>query len=843
VILGTILLAGGLCAAVAGAAAAWVVIQGNRHALGRVRVLAYVALLFVSLASIFLLALILAQRYDVAYVYQYTSSDLAFSYRLSAFWAGQQGSFLLWLLLSAILTVLQIRRSRASEPYVLFFLLLVQAGLTVFLLVDSPFQSVGGMPADGYGMNPLLQNPWMVAHPPVLFVGYAGLAVPFAYALGALWRKDYEEWVVHALPWTLIGWFFLGLGIYLGAYWAYETLGWGGYWGWDLVENSSLIPWLTGTALLHGLLIQRYRRRLRHGNFILAGITFLLILYATYLTRSGVLSEISTHSFVDSPLSPWMVGLLSVLSILNLGLLVTRWRSIPRGPVFADASGKKASRSKRDVVGTVGQGADTWFSRDFTFLLTILLLLFLAAPIWVGTLVPMITRVKGAADALDVAFYPRTTAPFLALLLAVLSLCPFLGWRGSGWDRLRRFLVLPSSFALVTTVVAFLVGARQPLSLLFVLLGAFSLASNLAMLIRTARGGLLRVGGYLAHVGLGLLVVGLIASSVYSVDGPPMALREGQPQEALDYRFTFEGWGSRSGNPALVLKAERGGKSFVVRPQLYLNPQDGTLVATPHVRRFLTHDLYVAAEGYEPAQQGQEVPVGEGQTVSAGEYTLTLEELIASDAEDLVVLSVEGEWGTTVVTPTYAADGSGRTATLPDGEAISVREIYLPPPGLLLLVEGEPVDVGTFRVTLKSFTRPLHDTETGLAEAGVAVEFVGPEASALVTPTLAMGGETTESRPQALFDVATVSLTRMSVEQRAAWIEVEGLDLPRQTGFAWLWIEDPASAGGVARVHASIKPGMNLLWGGGLLLLVGTALAIVRRWLEGQRQEQLEAAD
>lgn len=830
-ILGTSLLAAELCAALTGVGAALFVIRSRRQDFRLLRTLSFLALLFASLASVFLLALILAQRYDVAYVFEYTSVDLSLSYRISAFWAGQQGSFLLWLLLSAIFTVLQIRRSGESEPYVLLFLLLVQAGLALFLLVDNPFKTLGQVPPDGYGMNPLLQNPWMVAHPPVLFAGYAGLAVPFAYALAGLWRHDYDGWVFKSLPWALIGWLFLGLGIYLGAYWAYETLGWGGYWGWDLVENSSLIPWLTGTALLHGLLIQRNRGRLRHGNFVLAAVTFLLILYATFLTRSGVLSELSTHSFVVSRLSPWMIGLLGLMFACTVVLLAMRWREIPAGAVFADGSNGRGL--ERTAGGTVGRDPRTWLSRDFSFLLTILLLLLLAAPVWVGTLVPMITHLAGTTDALDTAFYPRTTAPFLALLLVVLGLCPFLGWGGSTWKRLRRLLIFPSLLTLAAVIVAFSAGVRDPLPLLLVLVGAFALASNVAMLARAARGGILRLGGFLAHAGLGLLVVGIVASSAYGMDGPALGLREGQPQEALGYSFTFTGWDTRVGRPAFHLEVERAGRTFVALPQLYLNPQDGALVATPHVRRGFIGDLYIAAEGYNPAQVGEEVPIGEGQTVQTQGYSLTLNTVIESPFQDLFVLTARGEDGTTVVTPTYVPEGVGVSASLPGGEVITVRNAYVPPPGLLLLVEGEPLAAGAYQVTLRGFTRPSHDVETGQAEAGAVVRFAGPEGAALVTPTLVMTAETVESRPVPLFEGVTVRLAQISVEQRAAWIEVEGMVLPRQPGFAWLWIEGPGSAVGVAWIHVSVKPGMTLLWAGGFLLLAGVTIAVVRRWREG----------
>ncbi len=820
---GTFLLAGSLLAALGGMVACYRVIRGQSEALSWARGLAWLAGLAALLASLLLLALILFQRYDIAYVYQYTSRDLSLPLRLSAFWAGQQGSFLLWLLFAAIITVLQIRHARQFEPYVLFFLLLVQAGLTLFLLVDSPFRPLGRPAEDGFGLNPLLQNPWMVFHPPTLFLGYAGLAVPFAYALAGLWRRDYDAWVAPALPWTLGGWFFLGLGIVLGGYWAYETLGWGGYWGWDLVENSSLIPWLTGTALLHGLLIQRYRGRLRHGVFLLALITFLLVLYATYLTRSGILSEISTHSFVESRLSPWMVGLLGVCAAAGGGLLASRWKDIPHSPVFAGPP--RGPRLEGDLEGSVGRAPRSWLSRDLTFLLTLVLLLLMATPVWVGTLVPIFTRLRGATDALDTAFYPRTTAPTLALMLAVLCVCPLLGWQGSEGKRLLRFLSLPASGAVLAVAIGVLLGARQPFSLLFILLAAFALASNVAMIVRTARGGFLRLGGYLAHVGLGLAVVGIVVSSVYSVDGPRLALAEGQPQEALGYRFTFVGWQESPGRrPALRLEVERGERRFIALPELFVNPQDGSLVATPHVQRGWAYDLYIAAEGYTSPAQAEEALLVEGEPTAVGPYTMTLRALERLGSRTRATLEYAGPNGTLTVTSDLSETLGA--AELPGGEKLVLEDAFV----LISLQKGTPVQAGPYTITLERFAT-MHDASGGV-EAGAVVSFATADGTTVITPTLQVGsnGQTT-SPPAELAPGIEVRLLHIAVEEASAWLEVSGVALPPWPDAVWVRLEPAEGQVGTAQVHVSLKPGMSLLWAGTTLLLIGTAVAIVRRTL------------
>ncbi len=842
---GSLFLVGALLAALGGMGASWRVIRGDARSLPWARALATLALVLVSGAAAFLLGLILAQRYDVAYVYLNTSRSLAFFYRLSAFWAGQEGSLLLWLLFTALLTVLQIRRARLLEPYVLFFLLLIQAGLTVFLLVNSPFAPTSAiLPpgiaiSDGQGMKPILQNPWMVAHPPVLFLGYAGLAVPFAYALAGLWRRDYEGWVPSALSWGLLGWFFLGSGILLGAFWAYETLGWGGYWGWDPVENSSLLPWLTGTALLHGLLIQRYRRRLRHGNFILALLTYLLVLLATFLTRSGVLGEASVHSFAPSTLTPWMLGLMAVAAAVGSALLASRWGDLPPGPVFAEQRKKGNPQFPgEEAAGTVGTGLTSWFSRDFTFLLTLFLLLLVAVPILAGTLLPVFSQLGGRLVQVDTAFYPQTIGPVLGGLLLVLGLCPLLGWRESALGRLSRLLLIPVVLAGVSVIAAYLLGVGRPDSLLLIFLAALVLGSNGVMVVRTVRRGPLHLGGYLAHIGLGLAMVGIVASSVYSIDyrdaqgRSSLFLPANQTQEALGYRLTFV-QRQESGDvlsqesparPVYYIQIERGSEQFLATlEELEWNPQDGSLGTWPYVGRYLTHDLYIAAHAYFPGS-GEETVLEPGQEATLAGYTFVLREARTIPPYVQAVLGVQGEDLSRTITPTYALAGTsahGRPASLPDGTVVSVEEAGFS----LDLFEGQPLAMGTYTVTLLDLVLLRHDLVTQTV-AGAVIELAAPEGVMVVTPTWVVGAEGAKGPPVGLPSGITVRIDRMDVSSHFVRL------LLSRPGLIWLTVQRPEDLIGTLVVQLSIKPGINLLWLGGPFLLVGTAVATVRRWQE-----------
>src|SRR5918997_1649845 len=249
------------------------VIRGAGHLLRWGRLAVYATLALASSSAALILALFLLQRYDIRYVYDYSSSDLELRYRIAATWAGQPGSLVVWAVAGLLGAPLLMKRTRHFEPYALSLLMLLQALLLVFMLIRNPFsptldpQGKPFIPDDGRGLNPQLHNVWMVIHPPTLFTAYGLLGVPFVLALAGLWRRDYDGWVRLAMPWMLAGWGVLGLALTMGGYWAYESLGWGGYWGWDPVENSSLVPWLTGAALIHGLLLQRTHGGLRRANF------------------------------------------------------------------------------------------------------------------------------------------------------------------------------------------------------------------------------------------------------------------------------------------------------------------------------------------------------------------------------------------------------------------------------------------------------------------------------------------------------------------------------------------------------------------------------------------------
>lgn len=596
------------------------------------------ALLFTLGSAALLTALFVLQRYDIQYVFSYSSSDLEFRYRVAALWAGQSGSLVVWALIGLLCAPLLMRRTRHFEPYVLSALMFLQVFLLAFMLVRNPFlpTMMNGeviQPTDGAGLNPQLHNVWMVIHPPTLFTGYGLLGVTFALALAGLWRRDYDGWARLALPWTVAGWTVLGLALVMGGYWAYETLGWGGYWAWDPVENAALVPWLVCTASIHGLLVQRAHGGLRRANFFLAILTYIAVFYASFLTRSGVLSEFSVHSFVEEGLKNIMIGTLLALAVLGGGLLLLRWRDVPRKPM-----------------------SEAVLSRDTAFVLMMLTFVIIGIVVAFGTSMPWITSVRGLNEALaqvfgrsfditdrDIAtgrtlsdgrfalqadFFKRTTSP-LALILAILmSVGPLLGWRGTNTQKLLHALRWPFAASVLSTSVAILIGVRDALSIAFVLVATFAVGTNVLMIIRTLRSGWLRIGGYLAHAGMALLLVGFVGSYVYASPEQKLVIEQGETQSAMGHAFTFWGYEERAdGKHVLRLEVDnQTDRSFVAKPDIYFNQRMQSWVRTPAIKRYLWQDMYVAPEDYQPASDPNVADVVPGQGTLIGPYQIKFEQ-------------------------------------------------------------------------------------------------------------------------------------------------------------------------------------------------------------------------
>src|ERR1700748_351998 len=377
--------------------------------------------------------------YSVSYILHHTNKDLSTAYKFSALWSGQEGSLLLWAwLLSAYGFVLRTRHK--VDVRLSAFASTILAGIQVFFLLLLNFAAPpfaiqpGPVSPDGFGLNPLLQYPEMVIHPPMLYLGYVGFSVPFAFALGALMmRYPGEKWIHITRRWTMVTWLFLTCGIFLGAHWAYSVLGWGAYWGWDPVENASLMPWLTGTAFLHSVMMQEQRGMMKNWNVWLIFSTFMLTILGTLLTRSGIVS--SVHAFAQSSIGDWFYGFIILVFAVCL---------------FTFFRQKDHLKSENHLVSIV--------SRESSFLFNNLILLAACFTVLWGTLFPILSEyVQGTKVTMGAPFYNRVNLPIGLFLLFLTGIGPLLAWRSTSLRAIRRNFVLPSiamGVALIVSIVA-----------------------------------------------------------------------------------------------------------------------------------------------------------------------------------------------------------------------------------------------------------------------------------------------------------------------------------------------------------------------------------------------------
>lgn len=395
---GNLLLGGGLTAALAAMA---ICFAQKIPSARLVKIIALVSAGFITAASLLLWILIFENNFSVEYVAAYSSTTMPTVYKISAFWAGQQGSFLLWLLIHAIVgAVLTFRRTQAAALGIYF---LLQSVLTFLVLAKSPFAEHSAQVYEGIGLNPLLQDFWMAIHPPIIFVGYALLAVPFALSLGVLLTEAASQsWLEEARKWTLLAWSFLGAGIFVGGYWAYKVLGWSGYWSWDPVENSSLVPWLLAAVLLHLINLARKKPAVLSVAHVAATFTYSLVIYGTFLTRSGILGDFSVHSFAASNIGLAIALVNALVLIGGLTIILIKAKQFPQG----------------DMYKSYGESS-------FIILLSCLLIIFIATIVWIGMSMPLLSQIVGEAAAVDSDFYIKSTSP-IALTLAALMIYTFI---------------------------------------------------------------------------------------------------------------------------------------------------------------------------------------------------------------------------------------------------------------------------------------------------------------------------------------------------------------------------------------------------------------------------------
>ena len=641
-------------ALVFGLAALWgysLVVRGDETARPFARrAYGFYALSIVLVAAVLVVCL-WRRDFRIEYVAQYSGLDLAGHFQIAAFWAGQKGSFLIWLLWGTLIG-LPLARSAGKrfEAPVMGIYTLTLLGLLFILVRENPFVMLPEAPADGSGLNPLLQNDWMVIHPPIMFVGYALTAVPFAFAMAALWRRDFDGWAARAYPWALAGFLVLGCAILMGGYWAYVTLGWGGYWGWDPVENASLIPWLFLVVLVHGLHMERAKGRYRRMNFAIASLVYMAVLYGTFLTRSGVLADFSVHSFVDLGISGWLIGLMAVFSLMAVYLLATRWRAIPSQP----NEDPLLSRGTFLVLSTIAVGTA-------------------ALVITAGTSAPLLTHFMANPGQVGPSFYNQVNLPIAILIALLLAVVPFLTWKGEAVAAVLRRLVVPGAIGLVVAAGSAVAAAREPFLLLFIFLATVAVATNVQKTFARARaGGLKSAGGWLAHVGVGVILLGIVASSAYD-QSTKVTLVQGVPQKVGDLELTFNRLVPRVGRQkeSMEVKVVRpGGGTYLAYPKLFVNDRTRQLMANPHVRSYPLQDIYISPIEYDPGRRAgtpERYQLAKGESLDLGGVELRFEGFDLEVSGQNALASMESGGPMTI--------GAGLTVVR-DGAASRVMPLY-----------------------------------------------------------------------------------------------------------------------------------------------------------------------
>jgi cytochrome c-type biogenesis protein CcmF len=593
-------------------------------------------------ASVFcfawLMHLVASKRFEYRYVFDYTSVDLHGAFLYSATWAGQEGSFALWAAFTGVIGLYVAWRARDWEARVMPVYLTTMIALFAIMQWLSPFvimpPETGPRPADlppnmpwpppwppqdGNGLNPSLQNIWMAIHPPVIFVGFASLAVPFAYAMATLMFRTYGDWAKRVAPYVLFTVATLGVGLFLGGYWAYETQGWHGFWAWDPVENASLFPWLGSLALAHGLVMQRSRGTMTRTNLFLAIASWLLFVYGTFLTRSGVLANFSVHAFgmLDNAALKILIALIAVQGLTGLVLLVLRWRGIPG----------------REVTGaSLSLDTATWFA--------ILLLCIGAAAVCLGTSWPLISRwpfwrsIPGLAGLhapggvrVEPVFYNRIGTALTIPTLIILGITPFLIWGRTEAEQVLRRVLVPWLvsivgggfilwFVLHEASTGFEAGVPRVVTVAIGTLSIFAAVTNGALAVKLLRMRRISAGSWLAHAGVGLLLLGCVITNVYEKTASYAVIEgRGPVSTAFGYSIEFVGW-THEGKPEdQVLKdwqrfdhavrlrvkpdraGEGGGYEARVAVFKYWNAGQGewATMTWPDIRKQWHRDIYLAA--------------------------------------------------------------------------------------------------------------------------------------------------------------------------------------------------------------------------------------------------------
>lgn len=584
----------------------------------------FATFILLTVSSVTTVINLVAGNYQVRYAYDTSAAAMPTLLKITALWGGQSGSILFWTWLMAGFIVVLMLRKWHEDRELMPWVIVVSMGTVLFfqlvtLFISNPFermwflgeelvyavwQPAGTTPAipfDGKGLNPLLRHPGMVGHPPTLYLGFVGFVVPYAYAIAALitGKAGDSVWIRTTRRWTLVAWVFLSMGLVLGGRWAYDVLGWGGFWGWDPVENASFMPWLTGTAFLHSVMIQEKRGMLKVWNIILIILTYSLVLFGTFITRSGVIS--SVHSFGNSLIGPAFFAFIGVTLFASLYVLFTRLDTL---------------KSDHEM--------DSLFSREAIFLLQNLLFLAITFATFWGTVFPMISElVTGTKITVGPPYYNKVNGPIFAVLVLVMGVAPLFAWRKQSADRLGKALWTPFAIAVGLVLVLFATGIQNIGALIGFWLVTFvglsilleyskgvrarmkhgeNMATALLHLIDRNRR---RYGGYIIHLGVVMIALGVVGTHFFQQETQGM-LRPGESLTIGNYTMTFESLRqfSLEGGDRQVTEATASlykDDKFIrtLKPHKDFFVSSGQPMSIPAVKSTVSEDVYVLLVAWE----------------------------------------------------------------------------------------------------------------------------------------------------------------------------------------------------------------------------------------------------
>ena len=548
--------------------------------------------------------------FSVRYVATNTNLGTPFYYRITGVWGALEGSIILWSWMLALYTIILIVRHRVGARELYPWALATMLGILAFFLLvmtvaAPPFQRQVPVPPDGRGLNPLLEDTGMITHPVALYLGFTGFTVPFAFAMAALITgRIGDTWLALTRRWTIVAWYFLSLGLLIGGWWSYHVLGWGGYWAWDPVENAAFMPWLTGTAFLHSVMIQERRRMLRLWNISLVILTFGLTLFGTFLTRSGVIA--SVHAFTQGSIGMLFLSFLALVLLTALGLVAWRW---------------EAFRSEGEL--------DSVVSRESAFLLNNVLLIAAAFTVFFGTVFPLLSEaVRGVKVSVGAPFFNQVNVPLFLSLVFLMGVGPLIAWRRASLENLRRNFLWPVALGIVAAAAAFALGVRSLLAALTFATTVFVAVTigldftratrarvRLGESILPAMGGLLlrhnrRYGGFIVHLGILIIALGVMGSHAWSVQ-TETTLHRGETAELAGYRFRFDGLTAvEESNHFKVIGAftvSNGKVLGVLRPAKKFYPQEQAPIAYVDYRLGLREDIYLVLGDF--ARDGSQATV------------------------------------------------------------------------------------------------------------------------------------------------------------------------------------------------------------------------------------------